>query len=131
VYASQKQILGHTIILTTLWQGLVPTIYASNQISCLAEVRELSLERNHRVAIIMNRNIIQQRHRSWNLIRTQESKDTQLSKTAVVQFGSKTLLLRFGGHVLVESKWIVEVCVDDATKQKMISDVSMREYKIE
>ena len=76
----------------------------------LAKVRELSLERNHGIAIIMNCNVIQQRNGAWDLISAQETKDSQLSKTTVVQLGSKALLLRFGGHVLVESKWIVEVC---------------------
>ena len=94
-----------------LWKPATATTIKHRAYLCrLAKVRELSLERNHGIAIIMNCNVIQQRNGSWDLISAQESKDSQLSKTTVVQLSSKALLLRFGGHVLVESKWIIEVC---------------------
>ena len=74
-------------------------------------VRELSLERNHRVSSIWNGNIIQCRDRSRDLVGTQEAEDTKLSKTSIVDFSGEATFLGFWGHVLVEAQRIIEVYI--------------------
>lgn len=79
------------------------------------EVRELSLERNHGITIVMNSNTVQSGDGSWDLVSTQETEDTELSQTSVVKFGSQATLLGFGGLVFAEAKGIIKVYreVDD------------------
>jgi len=78
-------------------------------VACL-EVRELSLERNHRITIVVNSNIIQEWDRSRDLVSTQESKDTKLGKTSVVKFGGEATFLLLCGPILAEAKGIIKVC---------------------
>ena len=75
----------------------------------LVEVRELSLKRNHGVTIIVNGNGVQCGNGTFDLVGAQETKDTELGETSVVEFGGEAAFLGLGGHVLVEAKGIVEV----------------------
>ena len=72
-------------------------------------VRELSLERNHRIACVWNGNIIQCRDRARDLVGTQKAEDTELSKTSIVEFSGEATFFGFFRHVLVEAKRIIEV----------------------
>lgn len=78
-------------------------------LSCLAEVRELTLERNHRVSVVGDCNIAQRRHGPWDLICTEEAKDTELGEASVVELCCQAALFCLFRHVLVEAERIVEV----------------------
>ena len=68
---------------------------------------ELSRTNGH--ARVWLDNIGKSRNRSWNSLCTEESKDSKLGKTAIVQFSSKALLLGFFRQIGVEFEGIVEV----------------------
>jgi hypothetical protein len=71
-----------------------------------SKVRELSLERNHWVASVWSSDIGEEWDGSWDGIGAQETEDTELSQSAVVDFSNQTLLLGLLGHLLVEAKWV-------------------------
>mmetsp|Transcript_3805 Transcript_3805/g.6345 ORF Transcript_3805/g.6345 Transcript_3805/m.6345 type:complete len:263 (-) Transcript_3805:46-834(-) len=74
-----------------------------------AKVGELSLERNHWVARVWNSNVGEEWDGSWDGIGAQETKDTELSQSTVVDFSNQTLLLGLCGHVLVEASRVVKI----------------------
>ena len=66
-------------------------------------------EGGHWLTIVRLDNSSKSWNGSWADLFTEESKDTDLGKTSVVDFGNKTLVLLFLAHVLAELERIVEV----------------------
>ena len=95
-------IIGVPNSLCKMWQK-------SPSESCLAEVRELSFERNHRITAVRAGDVVEQWDRTRDGIGTEETEDTELGKTSIVKFGNQPAFLGFFGHLLVESKRIVQV----------------------
>jgi hypothetical protein len=73
------------------------------------EVRELSLERNHRVSAVWHSNATEGRDGSWDLVGTKESEETELGQAAVIQLSNQATFLGRFVHVLVEAKGVIQV----------------------
>lgn len=70
------------------------------------EVTELSLEWNHRVARVCGGNAGKSRDGSRDGVGAQETEDTELSQSPVVDLGDQTTLLLLSSPFLAKAKWI-------------------------
>ena len=70
---------------------------------------EVSFERSHDFSTVGGNNSRKTRNGSRDGLFAQESKDTKLSKTSVVDLSDKSLLLLFRRSVLGETKGVVQV----------------------
>lgn len=78
-------------------------------------------ERSHDLSSIWLDDSAEDRDRSWDGLFAQESEDTKLGKTSVVDFGQKTLFFCLFAHILAELEWIVVVewnRVRDSTRSR-------------
>ena len=69
----------------------------------------MTFEGNHGISFIGDCNSIESGDTAWDLIGAQKAKNTELCQSAVVQLGHQPTLLGLLGHVLVETKGIIQV----------------------
>ena len=75
----------------------------------LAEVRELPLKRHHRVAAVVDRDVVQRGDGAGDGVGAQEAEDPEHGRTPVVDFGRQAAGLGLLAHLLVETEGIVQV----------------------
>ena len=75
----------------------------------LAEVRELPLERHHRVAAVVDRDVVQRGDGAGDGVGAQEAEDPEHGRAPVVDLGRQAAGLGLLAHLLVETEGIVQV----------------------